>query len=263
MTLEQRAWECPPRRRPCRPIFRTRQSRRFSCRWQDANTAFAHPIYAADPCSGGLPCCSPRSPSTCPPPPTPCRAARRRIPTAEIHFVNGRPLKGPYPEGLETALLRHGLLLGRGADVLEAPGRLRDRGRLRGRDHAQPDLRGGLLGPHRPHRGRCWWSSTRKVVTYDDLLKVFWENHDPTQGMRQGNDIGTQYRSGIYVTNDAQAAAAEASREAYQQALSEQGLRPDHHRDRRRPGRSTSPRTITSSTWPRTRAATAASAAPA
>jgi len=62
-----------------------------------------------------------------------------------------------------------------------------------------------------------------KVVSYADLLKVFWENHDPTQGMRQGNDIGTQYRSGIYVVNDAQAAEAEKSREAYQQALSKQG----------------------------------------
>ena len=62
-----------------------------------------------------------------------------------------------------------------------------------------------------------------KVVTYRDLLKVFWEGHDPTQGMRQGNDIGTQYRSGIYVENDAQRADAEASRETYQQALSGQG----------------------------------------
>jgi peptide-methionine (S)-S-oxide reductase len=62
-----------------------------------------------------------------------------------------------------------------------------------------------------------------KVLSYADLLKVFWENHDPTQGMRQGNDLGTQYRSGIYVTNDAQAAEAEASREAYQAALSKQG----------------------------------------
>jgi peptide-methionine (S)-S-oxide reductase len=62
-----------------------------------------------------------------------------------------------------------------------------------------------------------------KQVTYSDLLKAFWENHDPTQGMRQGNDIGTQYRSGIYPTNDAQAQMAEESREAYQQALGKQG----------------------------------------
>jgi peptide-methionine (S)-S-oxide reductase len=63
-----------------------------------------------------------------------------------------------------------------------------------------------------------------KAVTYEALLKAFWENHDPTQGMRQGNDIGTQYRSGVYVTNDAQAAAAVESKEAYQQALSAKGL---------------------------------------
>ena len=62
-----------------------------------------------------------------------------------------------------------------------------------------------------------------KVVTYSDLLKVFWEGHDPTQGMRQGGDVGTQYRSGIYVTSDAQAAAAEASKQAYQVELSKQG----------------------------------------
>ena len=61
------------------------------------------------------------------------------------------------------------------------------------------------------------------VVTFDGLLKVFWEGHDPTQGMRQGNDVGTQYRSGVYVTNDAQAAAAQASKAAYQVELSKQG----------------------------------------
>jgi len=63
-----------------------------------------------------------------------------------------------------------------------------------------------------------------KVISYEALLKAFWENHDPTQGMRQGNDVGTQYRSGIYVVNDAQAAEAEASRETYQSALNAQGF---------------------------------------
>ena len=94
------------------------------------------------------------------------------------------------------------------------------------------------------------------------MLKLFWEGHDPTQGMRQGNDVGTQYRSAIYWQSEAQRAAAEASREAYQEMLT----RPATARSRRRSPsrtRSTMPRTTTSSTWRRTRAATAASAAPA
>jgi peptide-methionine (S)-S-oxide reductase len=65
-----------------------------------------------------------------------------------------------------------------------------------------------------------------KKIAYDDLLKVFWESHDPTQGMRQGNDVGTQYRSGIYYDNDEQRRAAERSREAYQQRLIEAGYDP-------------------------------------
>ena len=102
-----------------------------------------------------------------------------------------------------------------------------------------------------------------KIVSYDDLLKVFWENHDPTQGMRQGNDVGTQYRSGIYTYDAAQQRAAEASRDAYQKQLTRRRLRRDHDRDSCRRRSSTTPRTTTSSTSPRIPTATAASAAPA
>ena len=102
-----------------------------------------------------------------------------------------------------------------------------------------------------------------KRISYETLLKTFWESHDPTQGMRQGNDVGTQYRSGIYTFSEAQRAAAEASKAEYQKMLTKNGFGADHHRDPAGARSSTSPRTITSSIWRRSRTATAGSAAPA
>ena len=98
-------------------------------------------------------------------------------------------------------------------------------------------------------------------TSYDALLKLFWENHDPTQGMRQGNDAGTQYRSAAYWTTPAQRDALLASRDAFQTELTERATARSRPRSPRRPS-STTPRATTSSTWPRTRAATAGSAAP-
>ena len=149
--------------------------------------------------------------------PTPIR-------TATTHFINGHPLKGPYPAGLQTAIFGMGCFWGSERKFWE----LGD-----GIWTTAVGYAGGLT-PNPTYEEVCSGRTGHteavlvaydpKVITYQALLKVFWEGHDPTQGMRQGNDIGTQYRSGIYPENDAQAAAAEASREAYQQALSAKGF---------------------------------------
>ncbi|PIB93478.1 peptide-methionine (S)-S-oxide reductase MsrA [Caulobacter sp. FWC2] len=145
------------------------------------------------------------------------------IATAETHFINGHPLKGPYPDGLETAILAMGCFWGVERVFWQVPG-----------VHVTAAGYAAGITPNPTYEEVCTGRTGHtevvlvvfdpKVVTYEALLKAFWENHDPTQGMRQGGDIGTQYRSGLYVTNDAQGSAAVASREAYQQALSAKGL---------------------------------------
>ena len=144
------------------------------------------------------------------------------LPTAATHFVKGRPLKGSYPEGLETAYFAMGCFWGVERIFWQVPGvYMTAVGYQQGftPNATYEEVCSGRTG----HTEAVLVVFDPKMVTYTDLLKVFWENHDPTQGMRQGGDIGTQYRSGIYVTGDAQAAAAEASREAYQVELSKQG----------------------------------------
>jgi len=145
------------------------------------------------------------------------------IPTAETHFISGHPLQGPYPEGLEVAYFAMGCFWGVERIFWQVPGVW----------VTAVGYQNGVT-PNATYEevcsGRTGHAEAVKVVydprqvSYADLLKLFWENHDPTQGMRQGNDIGTQYRSGIYVVNDAQAAEAEASREAFQQALGREGF---------------------------------------
>lgn len=147
------------------------------------------------------------------------------IPTADTHFVNGRSLHGPYPEGLETAVFAMGCFWGVERVFWQLPGvYVTAVGYVNGLtpNPTYEEVCSGRTG----HTEAVLVVYDPRVVTYEQLLKAFWENHDPTQGMRQGNDIGTQYRSGIYVENDAQAQAAVASKQAYAQALSEQGLGP-------------------------------------
>lgn len=145
------------------------------------------------------------------------------IPTAEVHFINGRPLKGPYPQGLEVAYFAMGCFWGVERKFWQVPGVWVTAAGYQNGLTPNPtyeEVCSGGTG----HAEAVMVVYDPRQVTYAELLKVFWENHDPTQGMRQGNDVGTQYRSGIYVANEAQAAEAEASREAYQQALSRQGF---------------------------------------
>jgi peptide-methionine (S)-S-oxide reductase len=148
----------------------------------------------------------------------------RPIPTAERHFVNQHPLKGPWPEGVERAVFGLGCFwgaerkfwqLGEGVYVTAV-------GYTAGLtpNPTYEEVCSGLTG----HNEVVLVVFDPARISYESLLKCFWESHDPTQGMRQGNDTGTQYRSGIYVTSPQQRAAAEASREAYNRALSQKGF---------------------------------------
>jgi peptide-methionine (S)-S-oxide reductase len=145
------------------------------------------------------------------------------IPTAQRHFINGHPLKAPYPNGMERAIFAMGCFWGEEKKFWSVPGVwVTAVGYVAGLtpNPTYEEVCSGRTG----HTEAVLVVFDPKVVSYSALLKVFWEGHDPTQGMRQGNDVGTQYRSGVYPENDAQAAAAEASREAYQQALSAKGF---------------------------------------
>ena len=151
----------------------------------------------------------------------PGRAAA--IPTARTHFVNGHPLKGPYPDGMEIAVLAMGCFWGAERVFWKVPGVWVTAAGYAAGITPNPTYEEVCTG-RTGHTEVVQVVFDPRAVTYETLLKTFWENHDPTQGMRQGGDIGTQYRSGIYVTSDAQAAAAVASKEAYQQALDAEGL---------------------------------------
>jgi peptide-methionine (S)-S-oxide reductase len=144
------------------------------------------------------------------------------IPTAETHFVNGRPLKGPHPDGLAKAMFGMGCFWGVERMFWKLPGVWVTAVGYAGGETPNPTYREVCSG-QTGHNEVVLVTYDPARVSYEDLLRVFWEGHDPTQGMRQGNDVGTQYRSGIYVFDDAQRAAAEASREAFQVRLIDAG----------------------------------------
>ena len=146
------------------------------------------------------------------------------IPTAATHFVNGKPIQPPYPEGLEQAVFGMGCFWGAERKFWEL-----------GEGIFATAV--GYAGGHTPNptyeevcSGGTGHTEVVLVVfdpnkvSYETLLKRFWENHNPTQGMRQGNDVGTQYRSAIYTLSEVQRKAADASKAMYQKALAAKGL---------------------------------------
>ena len=142
--------------------------------------------------------------------------------TDEVHYVTGRPLKGPHPEGFETAIFGMGCFWGVERVFWQLPGVWVTAAGYSGGYTPNPTYEEtctGLTG----HAEVVQVVFNPHEISYAELLKTFWENHDPTQGMRQGNDLGTTYRSAIYYLTDAQKAGAEASRDAYQAALSKAG----------------------------------------
>jgi len=140
------------------------------------------------------------------------------IPTAETHFVNGKPLNGPYPEGMEKALFGLGCFWGAERIFWNAPGVYVTAVGYAGGFTSNPTYQEVCSG-RTGHNEVVLVVFDPKKVKYAELLRRFWEAHDPTQGMRQGNDIGTQYRSGVYFFNDGQRRQTESSLAMYQDAL--------------------------------------------
>ena len=164
------------------------------------------------------------------PPTIPSRAEAlpgraERMPIPDAHFVNTHPIAPPFPDGLERAIFGMGCFWGAEKKFWTLPGVYSTAVGYAGGPTPNPTYREvctGMTG----HNEVVLVVFDPKIISYDDLLKVFWENHDPTQGMRQGNDAGTQYRSGIYVDNAEQRRAAEASRAAFQPQLTAAGYGP-------------------------------------
>lgn len=163
-----------------------------------------------------------RKPLQMPEPGAALPGRNQAIPTAETHFVNQRPLKGPYPEGSEIAYFALGCYWGAERLFWSLPGVWVTAAGNMGGETPNPtyeELCTGQTG----HAETVMVVFDPKRVSYQKLLKIFFEAHDPTEGMRQGNDVGTQYRSAIYFTSDSQRREAEMARERYDKALGEAG----------------------------------------
>ncbi|HWM18083.1 MAG TPA: peptide-methionine (S)-S-oxide reductase MsrA [Ilumatobacteraceae bacterium] len=144
------------------------------------------------------------------------------IPVPDAHFVNGNPLRGPWPDGFETAVFGMGCFWGAERKFWQTEGVYSTYVGYAGGftpNATYEEVCSGLTG-HVEVVGVVYDPS---VVSFEQILQVFWENHDPTQGMRQGNDVGTQYRSAIYLTDESQRSAVELSRKMYQERLHEAG----------------------------------------
>jgi peptide-methionine (S)-S-oxide reductase len=145
------------------------------------------------------------------------------MPVPNRHYVNGNPLQAPFPEGMELAMFGMGCFWGAERKFWEAPGVFTTAVGYAGGYTPNPTYKevcSGMTG----HNEVVRVVYDPEIISYQDLLKIFWEAHDPTQGMRQGNDVGTQYRSGIYTYTDEQKAAALASVQLFQGRLVENGF---------------------------------------
>jgi peptide-methionine (S)-S-oxide reductase len=144
------------------------------------------------------------------------------MPVPERHYVNGNLLAPPFPAGLEQAVFGMGCFWGAERMFWQAPGVFTTAVGYGGGYTPNPSYEEVCSG-RTGHAEVVLVVFDPEVTSYEEMLRIFWEGHDPTQGMRQGNDIGTQYRSAIYAFSDVQREAAEVSRERYQQALTAKG----------------------------------------
>jgi peptide-methionine (S)-S-oxide reductase len=141
---------------------------------------------------------------------------------SESHFVNGNPIKAPFPENLQQAVFGLGCFWGAERKFWELNGVYTTAVGYAGGSMPDPDYK-TVCGGSSGHAEVVLVIFDPDIVSYEDLLRVFWESHNPTQGMRQGNDTGTQYRSVVYTFNDAQLETAMRSRDAYGQQLAAAG----------------------------------------